>query len=90
MDKYSDLASSMSHWSLDDIAKFLIAARERGMHIVYTFNGVDLDSSKIASVDDAYRIMSGGLSKDEVSKELERMHAELNGDNQDKENSNTK
>lgn len=91
MDKYKDMVISMAFWDLDEVAKFLIAARESGLHIVYTFNDVALDSDKIMTVDDAYKIVSGVDKAGFEAKRQEVMKRILDEnpieENQDKGNS---
>lgn len=91
MDKYKDMVRSMAFWDLEQVAKFLIAARESGLHIVYTFNDVDLDSDKIMTVDDAYKIVSGFGKAEFEAKRQEVMKRILDEnpmeENQDKGNS---
>lgn len=93
MDKYKDMVSSMAFWNLDEVASFLIAARERGLHIVYTFNDVDLDSDKIKTVDDAY-IIKCGYTKAEYEEKREaqarRMLEEWDKESKDTGNSISK
>ena len=61
------------------------------MHIVYTFNDVDLDSDKIKTVDDAYIIKCGYTKAEFEAKRQEVMKRILDEnpmeENQDKGNS---
>ena len=89
MDEYKKIVVEMSLWDLDEVAKFLIAAREHGMHIVYTFNSVKgpipLNSDDIFTVDDAYKIVTG-VSKAEFEAKRQEVMKEILAENPMEEN----